>query len=285
MIAIQRLKLLSLALLLSGATVVLAQQWLHGAVRRAADQARAQAPGQATTTTRVLVAASPLPAGATVKPGSLRWQAWPSDVATSSYLTDANVQIDQMNGAVVRSNLTAGEPIAAGLLLQPRDRSFLAAVLEPGYRAVTINVTAASAVAGFVMPGDRVDLILSRTTETGTSANPNFVSETVLTDLRVLGADQRGGEAMKDEAKKDVAPPQTVTLEVTPKGAEVIAVAGELGKLSLSLRSLANGAPASDRPPVTRTSAGDATQSVAPRRLSRPAAAPRTAAVEVVRGG
>lgn len=279
MITAHRLKLFSIALLMSGATVVVSQHWLQSAVRQATDRARAEAPARTAPTTAVLVAASALPTGATITPGSLRWQAWPTNVSTDAYLTEANTRLDQLNGAVVRSDLIAGEPVAAGVLLQPRDGGVLAAVLEPGYRAVTITVTAASAVAGFVMPGDRVDLILSRDNGAGGSARPNFVSETVLTDLRVLGADQRGADA-----KKEVAAPQTVTLEVTPKGAEVIAVAGELGKLSLSLRSLATGAPSADRPAVSRTSADDATQSAPPRSIAR-RAAPQRPSVEVVRGG
>jgi pilus assembly protein CpaB len=288
LLSARRLKFLSLALLMSGATVVLTQQWLAGAVRKAQADAQARAPAVATAPTHhVLVASAPIPAGTILKPEQLRWQAWPADTPTGAYLTEANTRMDQLNGAVVRTALEAGEPLSANRVAYPGDRSFLAAVLRPGYRAVTVNVSAASGVAGFVLPGDHVDLILSRTLDQNGGAK-RFVSETVLTDVRVVGMDQRASDV--NDPKKDVIVPQTATLEVTPKGAEVIAVVGELGKLSLSLRSLATpeSAPAETRV-VTRTSDRDAVQApvVAARaptpRPSAPAA-PRTETVEVFRG-
>jgi pilus assembly protein CpaB len=124
-------------------------------------------------------------------------------------------------------------------------------VLRPGYRAVTVNVSASTGVGGFVMPGDHVDLVLSRSIEpngAGTGQK-RVIGETVLSDVRVVGVDQRSYDG-----KKDVVVPQTATLEVTPKGAEVIAVVGELGKLSLSLRSLAaSDTPIAEQRLVTRT--------------------------------
>jgi pilus assembly protein CpaB len=257
-------------------------------VRKAQADARASAPAVATAPThRVLVASSALPAGTILKPEQLRWQAWPADAPTGAYLTEASTRIDQLNGAVVRSSLAAGEPLSASRVAYPGDRSFLAAVLRPGYRAVTVNVSAASGVAGFVLPGDHVDLILSRTLDAG-GGQKRFVSETVLTDVRVVGMDQRASD--QNDPKKDVIVPQTATLEVTPKGAEVIAVASELGRLSLSLRSLAAPeTPAVEARVVTRTSDREAIQApvAAVRRAApRPAApaAPRGDAVEVVRG-
>lgn len=287
MLSARRLKFLSLALLMSGATVVLTQQWLAGAVRKAQADARASAPAAVAPTRHVLVARAPIPAGTILKPEQLRWQSWPADTPTGAYLTEASTRIDQLNGAVVRTALAAGEPLSPSRVAYPGDRSFLAAVLRPGYRAVTVNVSAASGVAGFVLPGDHVDLILSRTLDQG-AGQKRFVSETVLTDLRVVGMDQRASDV--NDPKKDVIVPQTATLEVTPKGAEVIAVVGELGRLSLSLRSLAAPeTPAVESRVVTRTSDRDAVQ--APATASRAAAprpparaVPRTDTVEVVRG-
>ena len=233
----RRLKFLSVAIVLSGGSVLLTEQWLHQAVNRASFEAATKAaPAAPAAGTQVLVAATALPAGAIVKPGQVRWQAWPAGSSTAGYLTQANTQLEQMNGAVVRTSVDTGEPLTAGRLVQPGDRGFLAAVLRPGYRAVTVNVTASTGVAGFVMPGDHVDLLVSRSL-----SDHRFVSETVLQDVRVLAMDQRGAEpkdANKDP-KKDVVIPQTTTLEVTPKGAEIVAVTGQLGPLSLSLRSLA----------------------------------------------
>lgn len=287
MLTARSLKFLSLALLLSGGTVVLTQQWLHGAVEKATLEARAGAGAAAPISgKRVLVASASVPAGAVLKPEHLRWQAWPADASTAGYLTDADTQMAKVAGAVTRTSLTAGEPLSAGHIAYPGDRSFLAAVLRPGYRAVTVNVTAATGVGGFVMPGDHVDLVLSRAIDGPAGAQKHFVSETVLTDLRVVGVDQRSYDA-----KKDILVPQTATIEVTPKGAEVVAVVAELGKLSLSLRSLADAdTPLAEPRLVTRTSDREAVGAPAARQMRAapvrlPATDPSTARVEIVRGG
>jgi len=275
LLSARRLKFLSLALLMSGGTVVLTQQWLHEAVRKASVEAAAKAsPAAAAAGPQVLVAATALPAGAIVKPGQVRWQAWPVNAPTAGYFTGANAKLDQMNGAIVRSSVDAGEPLTASRIVQPGERGFLAAVLQPGYRAVTVTVTASTGVAGFVMPGDRVDLILSRSLEGG-GPQRRFVSETVLQDVRVLAMDQRAAQA-----KKDVTIPQTATLEVTPKGAEIIAVTSQVGPLSLSLRSLAEPqAAVSQARLVTHTSDAEATQVAAARPAPVHHAAPSRAAV------
>lgn len=289
MLSARRLKFLSLALLLSGGTVVVTQNWLHSAVEKATLEARAKAPAAPAAARRVLVADAAVPAGAILKAEHLRWQAWPAEASTAGYLTDSQTQIDKVAGAVARANLAPGEPILSERIAYPGDRSFLAAVLRPGYRAVTVNVSAASGVAGFVMPGDHVDLVLSRTIEGGAGAKRVF-AETVLSDVRVVGIDQKSYDG-----KKDVVVPQTATLEVTPKGAEVIAVVSEMGKLSLALRSLAAGdGPAVEPRLVTRTSdseavGGPATRAAAPARPppagSRAAAVdPNAVRVQIVRG-
>lgn len=286
MFATRRIKLLSLALLMSGGTVTMTQQWLQGEVRQARAEARAQAPAaaQPVVAARVLVASAAIPAGAILKAGDLRWQAWPGDPAASGYLTSANTKIEQLTGAVVRTALAPGEPLSAGRVAQPGEHGVLAAALQPGYRAVSVNVSASSSVAGLVLPGDRVDVILSRSLGDGVGGPPRFESETVLTNVRVVGMDQR-----TTNEKKDAPVPQTATLEVTPKGAEILAVANDLGKLSLSLRSLGD-ADVADVRHVTRTSDRDATQGIAsapaavPARRRATASAPRVASVEVVRG-
>ena len=287
MLSARRLKFLSLALLMSGGTVVLTQQWLQGAVRKAQLEARASAPMAPAPTHRVLVASAPIPAGSILSAQQLRWQPWPANSPTGAYLTESNTSLDKVAGAVVRTSIEAGEPLTASRIAYPGDRSFLAAVLRPGYRAVTVNVSASTGVAGFIMPGDHVDLILSRSIEGQNGAQKRFFSETVLTDVRVVGMDQRATDIR--DPKKDVVVPQTATLEVSPKGAEVIAVASELGKLSLSLRSLAAPETPAEAPRrVTRTSDREAVQApvVAVTRAPRAAApaAPRRDNVEVVRG-
>lgn len=144
-----------------------------------------------------------------------------------------------MVGTVVRNEITAGQPITHGALVKPGERGFLAAALGPGMRAVTVAVNNTSSVAGFVFPGDRVDIVLTQEVPGEGGGLPLKVSETILHNVRVLAADQR--TAAKDADGKPVLTSiSSVTLETTPKIAEKIAVAQTIGKLSLSLRALAD---------------------------------------------
>ena len=142
-------------------------------------------------------------------------------------------------GTVVRYPITAGQPITRGSLVGPQDRGFLAAALGPGMRAITVPVNAATGVAGFVFPGDHVDLVLTQTVSGGGEGPALKVSETIVRNVRVLATDQRFTD--KDEDGKTLIKTfSNVTLEVTPRIAEKIAVADDMGKLSLSLRSIAD---------------------------------------------
>jgi pilus assembly protein CpaB len=145
---------------------------------------------------------------------------------------------EEMIGAVVRKRIATGEPITDGAVVKPGDRGFLAAVLEPGMRAVSVPITPTSSNSGLIFPGDRVDLILTQSLVTNESEGSiRRVSETVLSNIRIIAMgvetsdDPRAGEA-NEKAK-------TATFEVTPRQAEEVALLTELGKLSLSLRSLA----------------------------------------------
>ena len=140
-------------------------------------------------------------------------------------------------GAVAREPIAAGEPIIKTKVVVPGDRGFLAAVLQPGMRAISVPVDATSGISGFVFPGDRVDILITLPVpQEGTNSTSGYqhkAAETVLRDVRVIGIDQR-----LDSKDGQAVLARTVTFEVTPKQSEVIAVAAELGKLSLSLRSL-----------------------------------------------
>jgi pilus assembly protein CpaB len=146
----------------------------------------------------------------------------------------------------VRNAITAGQPITQGALVKPGDRGFLAAALGPGMRAVTVSVSAASGVAGFVFPGDRVDMVLTQDVPGGGDGPPLKASETIVRNLRVLAADQRSTPEDAD-GNRQVVTASTVTLEATPKIAEKIAVASTMGQLSLSLRSIADNAQELER--------------------------------------
>lgn len=142
-------------------------------------------------------------------------------------------------GAVVRSSVVTGQPITDDSVVKVGERGFLAAVLTPGMRAVSFPITASSGIAGLVFPGDRVDLILAHKFKTAGSgkARVRLASETLLTNVRILAIDQRTDDQKDQKRKSKVG--KTVTVEVSPKQAEIISVALNLGKLSLSLRSLA----------------------------------------------
>jgi pilus assembly protein CpaB len=222
-----------LAIVIAFGTVQLARNWLSK--ERSALEAQAKVPAKPIA--YVMVAAKDLPTGSFLRPADLRWQAWPDDQVDQHYLVKEKSKPEDLSGAVVRLKISAGEPVTAQRVIKPGDRGFLAAVLSPGTRAISVPVTSTSGVAGLVFPGDRVDLILSHQikTEHDPNAAPRTASETVLSDIRVLAVDQ----TTNDQDNKPVLA-KTVTFEVTPKQAEAIEVASDLGKLSLSLRSLAH---------------------------------------------
>jgi pilus assembly protein CpaB len=225
------LVLLLLATTTAGGAALIARGALEG---QPASEAAEAAPPPARLT-EVLVAAADLPAGSFVKSDQLRWQAWPSDDLPETYLVKGERERDTVVGAVVRQGIALGEPITDRQVVKPGERGFLAAVLNPGMRAASVAVDATTGNAGLILPGDRVDMILTQDLETGaTGPGGRMVGETVLKNLRVLAVDQKTNDQNGEPVLA-----RTVTLEVTPKQAEEVAVATRLGKLSLSLRSLA----------------------------------------------
>jgi pilus assembly protein CpaB len=192
------------------------------------------------STPYVLVATEDLNVGAFVDPNSLTWREWPETSLMPTHLRRGSVAVNDLVGAVVRDRISAGEPVIHGKLVRPGERGFLAAVLSPGTRAVSVAVNAVSGNAGLIFPGDRVDIILTQTLENHQEDPGNrMVGETVVRHARVIAVDQR---VSPQEAKEGHANPvaRTITLEVTPQQAEIVTVSAELGRLNLSLRSLAN---------------------------------------------
>jgi pilus assembly protein CpaB len=235
----RRIIFVAVAVLIMGFTIFLVKNWI--AAQRAELEAQRQQPVvQAQPSTMVLVAKGPLAAGQFLRPENLRWQSWPNEGISPNYMVQGQHSLEEFIGAVVRSSLSDGDPVTSARVVKPGDRGFLAVVLDPGHRAVTVNLTPSAGVAGFILPGDHVDLLATMTipsaeTKRGGGSNrQNMASETVLRDVRVLALDQR-----LDDQNKEVVVAKTATLEVTPKEAEIIAVVSDLGKLSLSLRSLA----------------------------------------------
>lgn len=188
---------------------------------------------------KVLVAQRALPTGTIITADALSFQQWPEELVQDAYFLDGESDINQLLGTVVRHSVTAGEPVTQGSLVSPGDRGFLAAALGPGMRAVTVPVSAKTGVAGFVFPGDRVDLVLTQTV-TGDDGQPLKAAETVLRNLRVLATDQATNQETTEDGRTIVRAFKTVTLEVTPTIAEKVAVAQTIGTLSLALRSIAD---------------------------------------------
>jgi len=187
---------------------------------------------------KVLVAKRSLPVGTIITAEAVGYQLWPRELVQDAYFVDGEADVTKLLGTVVRYPLTAGEPVTQGSLVAPGDRGFLAAALGPGMRAVTVTVSAGTGVAGFVFPGDRVDLVLTQSVEGEGQALR--ASETILRNLRVLATDQSTESTTGEDGKTEVVDYSMVTLEVTPTIAEKIAVAQTIGTLSLSLRSIAD---------------------------------------------
>lgn len=225
--------LLLVAAVAAGGAGLAANSWLT-AQRAAIESAKATQPVIEANQVRVLVAKQALPAGTLIKKNNLRWQAWPSSGLSDAYMKEGDVDPEDIIGTVVRVGLSVGEPISEARVVRPGERSFLAAVLRPGFRAVTVAVNATSGIAGFVFPGDRVDVVLSHKLDRkGDDGRVLRAAETVLTDIRVLAIDQSTNDQVNEADTV-----KNVTIEVTPKQVEIVSLISALGRLSLSLRSL-----------------------------------------------
>ncbi len=230
----KKLILLVGALVIAIGTALAARSMFAGAAAPEVEAAEPEPQGP-----KVLVAKRSLPVGTIITADAVAYQLWPQELVQDAYFIDGEADMEQLLGTVVRNGMTAGEPVTQGSLVSPGDRGFLAAALGPGMRAVTVPVSARTGVAGFVFPGDRVDMVLTQTVAGGEGA-PLQTSETILTNLRVLATDQSTETTTTEDGRTVVRAFRTVTLEVTPRIAEKIAVAQTIGTISLALRSIAD---------------------------------------------
>jgi pilus assembly protein CpaB len=232
---VKKIALLIGALLIAVVTAVTARNIFIGA--GAPDAAAAAVPQGP----KILVARKALPVGTIIDQESLGYQAWPKELMQNAYYTEGSPDADmaKLLGTVVRNPITAGQPLTRGTLVGPADRGFLAAALGPGMRAVTVPVTQTSGGAGFIFPGDRVDVVLTQDVAGGGDGPPLKVSETIVRNMRVLATDQRT-DSKGDDGKTEVKISNNVTLEATPKIAEKIQVAQSMGQIALSLRSISD---------------------------------------------
>lgn len=191
--------------------------------------------------TEVLVAASDISVGHQVKPEDLKWQKWPKDAVAASYITkDSNpAGLEGMVGAVARTTMFTGEPATSTKLVHAENSSFMAAVLTPGMRAVAVEIKEETGAGGFILPNDRVDVIVSFEAGSADDGSKKVFTRTLLQNIRVLAVGQtfRDDESGKDAESQTVAA-KTATLEVSPAEAELLQHGAQGGIISLALRGL-----------------------------------------------
>ena len=191
-------------------------------------------------TAEVLVAKSDIALGQTVRPEDLQWQTWPAATASSSFIrrSDRPNAVTQVAGSIARAPFITGEPIREQKLVKADGSGFMAAILPIGMRAVSTEIAPETGAGGFILPNDRVDVILTRHVK-----NPErpslpdvVVSEIVLSNIRVLAIDQ----APKEKDGQNAVLGKTVTLELKPDQTIALAGSRQAGTLSLALRSIAD---------------------------------------------
>jgi pilus assembly protein CpaB len=202
-------------------------------------------------TVDVLVASKNLQMGERLTGGATGWQTWPKSNVSSLMITsetapDAKAKYEM---ARARAMIFEGEPILDKKLVMPNESGFMSAILPKGMRAISVSVSAETGAGGFILPNDRVDVLLTRKIDDG-SNQKNAASETVLTNVRVLAIDQTF-RPKGDDDKEFVVADKTATLELDPRQAEVASMAQDVGQLSLALRSIRenDGVPLADNVP------------------------------------
>jgi pilus assembly protein CpaB len=188
-------------------------------------------------TVDVLVAKNEIGLGQSVKPDDLQWQTWPAATASSNFITRANrpEATKEITGSIARAPFIAGEPIREPKLVKADGSGFMAAILPTGMRAISTEISPETGAGGFILPNDRVDVILSKRDKNPDRTGPDTVnSEIILTNVRVLAIDQ----APKEKDGQNAVVGKTVTLELKPEQAETLARSRQMGTLSLALRSI-----------------------------------------------
>jgi|KBSMisStaDraftv2_1062788.scaffolds.fasta_scaffold85561_2 pilus assembly protein CpaB len=222
-----RVIILALAALAAGAAALLARSFIGGGT----EPGKAQP--VALTTVGVLVASSNIEPGRALTPSLVRWQAWPKSTVDSTFLTqEGNPNPDQIvKGTVARAPILSGEPLTNTKIVHSESAGYMAATVTPGMRAVAIPITTESGAGGFILPNDRVDVILT----TQVSEQPKiFGAKIFLHNVRVLAMDQT---YTQDKDQKTVLA-KTATLELSPTQAETVDAAAATGTVSLALRPL-----------------------------------------------
>lgn len=235
---------LRLILLAAALLAALLAAFLSAGLLRRAPQPQPSQPAvvQKNDTVDVMVAAKNLVQGEQLGTFGMEWRPWPRDGVTADMITkDAMPDaLAQLKLARVRLPMITGEPIVAAKIVRTGDRGFMSAILPEGMRAISVSITEVSAVSGFILPNDRVDVVLSRM-ETARNGDKIPVSETVLRNVKVLAINQ--SLAPGDDAAA-ISGGRTAVLELAPMQAEILAKIVSAGTITLVLRSLAEGGAA-----------------------------------------
>jgi len=225
-----RMLILAVAAIAAGAAALLARSLLGGGTPAAVAK-----PAPMIATSEVLVAASAIQPGQKLNPMLVRWQRWPTSNIDASFIThrqQPSIELAVRN-TVARTPIMAGEPLSGSKIVHSDSAGFMAATLGVGMRAVSIPLTTESGAGGFILPNDRVDLMMS----VQISDNPKrYQARIVLANIRVLAVDQ----TIKQDQNQKVVLAKTATLELTPAQARAVVRAQSTGTLSLALRSLSD---------------------------------------------
>src|ERR1700712_3305272 len=227
-----RIVVLTIAIGAGGIAAYLASGSDH---QPAAPEPTAQLP-----TVDILVAKGDIGLGQSVKPEDMQWQTWPTASASNSFIsrTSRAEAMREITGSIARAPFIAGEPIREQKLVKSDGSGFMAAILPKGFRAISTEISPETGAGGFILPNDRVDVILSRRDPNPRKGGSDIISsEIILTNIRVLAIDQapKAKEGMSALAGK------TATLELKPEQAETLARSRQAGTLSLALRSITDG--------------------------------------------
>jgi pilus assembly protein CpaB len=202
------------------------------------DPPPAPAPVAQLDTTDILVAGSDINLGNAVLERSLRWQTWPAAAVGPSFIrkSDRPDAIRDLAGSIARAPFSTGEPIRESKLIKAKGSGYMAAILPSGMRAISVEISPETGAGGFILPNDRVDVILSRRDKMAEKSSGVEVhtSDAILTNVRVLAIDQM----VEEKNGQRVVVGKTATLELAPRQAETLALSRQLGTLSLALRSL-----------------------------------------------
>jgi pilus assembly protein CpaB len=233
----QRVLVLGIALVAAGAAAFMVRSLIGGGT----PQVQAMPAPPPIAMSEVLVASSNLQPGQKLTPDLVRWEKWPTTSVDATFITHAAVGSpdEAVKGTVVRVPILAGQPVVSTSIVHGDAGGIMAAMLTPGMRAVSIVISAESGAGGFILPNDRVDVILTRKFD-GTP--PRVVSKAILSSVRVLAVDQTFSQTK--DTKTVIG--KTATVELSPEQAEMISSAQGAGQLSLALRPLGDNAAVDD---------------------------------------